>query len=55
VRSPDTIQDRGTPDDASRPPVGISHVIVNGELVLDNGAMTAARPGRGLERAAGIS
>ena len=48
---PDTIQDRGTPDNPSLPPVGISYVIVNGELVLDQGVATTARPGRGLKRA----
>jgi N-acyl-D-amino-acid deacylase len=48
---PATIQDRGTPDNASQSPVGISYVVVNGEVVLDNGAMTKARPGRGLKRA----
>ena len=32
-------------------PVGIEYVIVNGEVVLDRGTMTSARPGRGLKRA----
>lgn len=45
------IQDRGTPTDPAQPPVGISHVIVNGQIVLDDGKMTSARPGRGLRRA----
>ena len=26
--------------------VGVPYVIVNGEVVFENGAMTAARPGR---------
>jgi N-acyl-D-amino-acid deacylase len=51
IVDPRTIQDRGTPDNASLPPAGISHVVVNGEIVLDNGVMTKARPGRGLKRA----
>jgi N-acyl-D-amino-acid deacylase len=51
IFDPQTIQDRGTPDNASLSPVGISYVIVNGEVVLDSGVMTKARPGRGLKRA----
>jgi hypothetical protein len=31
-------------------PLGIRDVIVNGEFMLRDGAMTAARPGRGLKR-----
>jgi N-acyl-D-amino-acid deacylase len=50
IFDPQTIQDRGTPENASLSPVGISYVVVNGEVVLDNGAMTKARPGRGLKR-----
>jgi N-acyl-D-amino-acid deacylase len=50
IFDPQTIQDRGTPANASQPPVGISYVIVNGEVVLDNGTVTKARPGRGLKR-----
>ncbi|HZP49496.1 MAG TPA: D-aminoacylase [Vicinamibacterales bacterium] len=45
------IQDHGTPADASAAPTGISYVIVNGEVVLDRGTITSARPGRGLKRA----
>jgi N-acyl-D-amino-acid deacylase len=48
------IQDRGVPGDAARPPVGISYVIVNGEIVFDAGTMTARRPGRGLRRAEAV-
>jgi N-acyl-D-amino-acid deacylase len=40
-----TNQDRGTKSDPSRPPVGVHYVIVNGEVVLDNGTITDARPG----------
>jgi len=47
-----TIADRGTPADPSQAPVGIDTVIVNGEIVLDKGRMTAARPGRALRRGA---
>ncbi len=52
---PSTVQDRGTPDNPSQSPVGISGVIINGEVVLDHGAMTTARPGRGLKRSSANS
>jgi N-acyl-D-amino-acid deacylase len=45
-----TVQDRGTKTDPAQPPVGIQHVIVNGEVVLEGGAMTDRRPGRALRR-----
>jgi N-acyl-D-amino-acid deacylase len=44
------IQDLGVPGNASQAPVGITHVIVNGQVVMADGAMTNARPGRGLRR-----
>lgn len=40
-----TIGDRATFDNPHQYPVGISYVIVNGEVVLADGQMTAARPG----------
>jgi N-acyl-D-amino-acid deacylase len=52
IFDPDAIQDRGVPGNASQPPVGMAYVIVNGQVVLENGKMTSARPGRGLRRAA---
>ena len=50
IFDPATIQDRGVPGDAAQSPVGISYVIVNGQVVLDQGRMTGARPGRGIKR-----
>ena len=50
IFDPAAIQDRGVPGNAAQSPAGISHVIVNGEIVLDNGRMTSARSGRGLRR-----
>jgi len=50
VFDPAAVQDRGVPGNAAQPPSGIAYVVVNGEVVLDNGAMTKARPGRGLMR-----
>jgi N-acyl-D-amino-acid deacylase len=52
VFDPATVADRGTPADPSAAPVGIEVVIVNGQVVLDHGAVTDARPGRALRKAA---
>jgi N-acyl-D-amino-acid deacylase len=46
-----TIADRGTMTNPSLAPVGVRYVVVNGGLVLDDGKVTGARPGRGLRRA----
>jgi len=43
-----TIADRATFEQPHQYPAGISYVIVNGELVLADGQMTAARPGMAL-------
>ncbi|MGH9349384.1 MAG: N-acyl-D-amino-acid deacylase family protein [Vicinamibacterales bacterium] len=48
VFDPVTIQDRGTRSDPALPPVGVHYVVVNGEIVLDEGTMTGARPGRAI-------
>lgn len=48
-----TIIDRGTPQEPSLAPVGMRHVIVNGQLVLRDGKPTSARPGRALRRVSG--
>ena len=50
IFNPATIGDRGTPEDPSRSPVGVEDVVVNGELVLNGGQVTDARPGRALRR-----
>lgn len=41
-----TVIDRATYEDASVPSAGIPYVIVGGEVVVENGVVTAARPGR---------
>ncbi len=41
-----TIADRATYDEPQLHPVGIAHVFVNGEAVVEDGRGTAARPGR---------
>jgi N-acyl-D-aspartate/D-glutamate deacylase len=40
--------DRATYEDASIPSAGIPYVIVGGEVVVDAGRVTSARPGRGI-------
>ncbi len=51
IFDPATVEDRSTIEQPTAPPVGIEYVIVNGEVVLDAGTLTQARPGRGLRRA----
>jgi N-acyl-D-amino-acid deacylase len=50
IFDPAAIADRGTPAEPAQAPVGIDVVVVNGEVVLDHGVETAARPGRALKR-----
>lgn len=47
-----TVADRATFDQPHQYPVGISYVIVNGQVVLSDGQMTGARPGAALRRRA---
>ena len=48
VFDPRTVSDRATFEQPHQPSVGIEYVLVNGQVVLRNGKMTDARPGRGL-------
>jgi N-acyl-D-amino-acid deacylase len=50
VFDPDEIKSRATYDNPTEFPVGISHVVVNGQLALSDGMLTTARPGRALRR-----
>ena len=50
VLDPATVLDRATYTDSHRYSVGVHHVLVNGEVVVRDGAMTSARPGRRLRR-----
>src|SRR5262249_7124697 len=45
---PATIIDRATFEKPHQPAVGIAYVFVNGQMVLKQGQLTSARPGRGL-------
>jgi N-acyl-D-aspartate/D-glutamate deacylase len=48
IFDPDRVTDRSTYEDPFQYAEGIEHVIVNGQLVLDQGKPTGARPGRAL-------
>jgi N-acyl-D-amino-acid deacylase len=50
VFNPATVADRATFIEPRRYPSGIAHVIVNGEIVINNGDHTGALPGRVLRR-----
>ena len=50
VFDPAKVIDRATFADPSQYPEGIDTVIVNGRVVLDEGKLTAERPGRPLRR-----
>lgn len=47
---PDTVIDRATPENPDAVSAGIERVWVNGELVYDDGATTASRPGHVIRR-----
>ncbi len=51
VFDPATVIDRATYEDATIPSAGIPFVIVAGEVVVDRGVVTAARPGRPIRAA----
>lgn len=46
IFDPATVADRATYEDAGIPSAGIPYVVVGGQVVVDNGALTEARPGR---------
>ncbi|MCI0782482.1 MAG: amidohydrolase family protein, partial [Chloroflexi bacterium] len=50
VFNPDTVKTHATKDDPKHYPVGIEYVIVNGQVVIQQGENTGALPGRGLRR-----
>ncbi len=53
VFDPRTVADTATYEDPRRYPRGIQYVTVNGEVVVDKGEQTQARPGRVLRRGQG--
>ena len=50
IFNPDTVIDKATYTEPFQYPEGIEYVIVNGQIVLDKGRHTGARPGRALRR-----
>lgn len=50
IFDPATVRNDATIDDPTRGPQGIETVMVAGEVVVDGGRPTGARPGRGLRR-----
>jgi N-acyl-D-amino-acid deacylase len=56
IFDPATVADKATFEDPFQYPVGIDTVLVNGQVVLDEGKHTGARPGKVLKRpAAGVT
>lgn len=51
IFDPATVIDRSTYEDATIPSAGIPWVIVGGQVVVDSGRVTAARPGRAVRAA----
>jgi dihydroorotase len=45
IFNPETVIDKSTYEDATIPAAGIPYVLVMGQVVVDNGQLTAARPG----------
>jgi N-acyl-D-aspartate/D-glutamate deacylase len=48
---PATVSDRATYENAGLPSAGIPYVIIAGQIVVDRGEITAARPGRAVRAA----
>jgi dihydroorotase/N-acyl-D-amino-acid deacylase len=46
VFDPETIRDVSTFEDPNHYSVGVRHVLVNGRAVIEEGKITAERPGR---------
>jgi N-acyl-D-aspartate/D-glutamate deacylase len=51
IFDPQTVIDRSTYEDAAIPSAGIPFVIVGGQVVVDSGKVTAARPGKPIRAA----
>ena len=50
IFDPATVKTHATKDDPKHYPVGINYVIVNGQVVIENGKNTGVLPGRALRR-----
>ncbi|MCH9018122.1 MAG: amidohydrolase family protein, partial [Chloroflexi bacterium] len=50
IFNPETVKTHATKEDPKHYPVGIDYVIVNGQVVIENGENTGVLPGRSLRR-----
>ena len=50
IFNPNTVKALATKENPKQYPVGIDYVIVNGQVVIENGENTGALPGRALRR-----
>jgi N-acyl-D-amino-acid deacylase len=48
--NPETIIDQATFEEPALPPIGVHHVLINGQVVVEGGDQTDARPGTVLRR-----
>jgi N-acyl-D-aspartate/D-glutamate deacylase len=48
IFDPATVIDRATYEDAGIPSAGIPYVVIGGDVVVERGEITAARPGRAI-------
>ena len=55
VLDPARVAERATYEDGRQPAVGLDHVLVNGQPVLESGKRTPARPGRALRPTRGLA
>ena len=53
IFDPATVIDRATYEDASIPSAGIPYVVVQGQVVVEKGELTAVRPGRAVRAPVG--
>ena len=51
IFDPKTVSDRATYENAGIPSAGIPFVVIAGQVVVDGGELTAARPGRAIRAA----
>ena len=49
IFNPDTVIDKATYENPHQAPIGIPYVVVNGQLVLENGRIIDVTPGRVLK------
>ena len=53
IFDPETVIDKATYEDASIPSAGIPYVVIGGQVIVDGGSVTSARPGRAIRAPSG--